>query len=334
MDRRTAPVASRPEERGNRVIWINPPVTIRRFTWHQVIQHGFATALWIVLAVTAALSGVLGPGWRALHVMCGLIGAIFLVYHLLSLVAIGVRRDVPPEKVAFFPVGWEWKRLLKESDPSDPTGKFAPEEKGDYLGILAWSLLLVVSGISLHWPGRLGVPGPAVLAWLRVVHAGFGAALSVHILLVHVPGRWVRSPDALRRAVFSGTVPLAVAEGRSGWIADLVASGTLVPVPEQAPAEGHRESVEVRRLLEEGNRLVQAGRTAEACAAFEEALRLFPDYSQARFNLAVARLKEGRADLAAEQFRLFIQTDPFNPMADKAKELLEGIGRAKGGGAR
>ncbi len=311
--------------------WINPPPTIRRFTWHQVVQHGFAMVVWVVGAGTAALSGISRPWWGAFHVTCGLIGAFFLIYHLLFLVAIGIRGDVPLEKVAFFPVGREWKRLLKGSDLSDPTGKFAPEEKGDYLAILAWSLLLVLSGLSLHWPGRLGVPGPAALAWLRVVHAGFGAALSVHVLLVHVPGRWIRSPGALRRAVFSGAVPLAVAEARSEWISDLVAAGRLVPVPEEAPAESHRESIQVRSLLEEGNRLVQADRIEEACAAFDEALRLFPDYSQARFNLAVARMREGRADLAAEQFRLFIESDPFNPMAGKAKELLEGIGRERGG---
>lgn len=73
----------------------------------------------------------------------------------------------------------------------------------------------------------------------------------------------------------------------------------------------------------------QKGLYAEACAAFEEALLLFPDYSQARFNLAVARMREGRSDLAAEQFRMFIQSDPFNPMASKAKELLETIVQGK-----
>lgn len=311
--------------------WINPPAAIRRFSWHQVAQHGTATVLWGVLAVTAALSGVFGPWWRTVHVTCGLIGAFFLVYHLISLVVIGARHDVSPEKVALFPVGWEWKRLRTGLDPSDPVGKFAPEEKGDYLAVLVWSLLLVVTGILLRWPGRVGVPGPAAYAWLRVAHAGFGGALSVHVLLVHVPGRWIRSPGALRRAIFSGSVPLAVAEGRSGWIADLVASGALVAVPAEAPQESHSESLQVRDLLEHGNMLVQRGRYGEASAAFEEALRLFPDYSQARFNLAVARMKEGRPDLAAGQLRLFIQSDPFNPMAGKAREMLESIDRGKGG---
>jgi tetratricopeptide (TPR) repeat protein len=314
--------------------WINPPGAIRRFTWHQVVQHGAAMVLWAALAVVAALSGIAGRGWLGLHATIGMAGAAFLLYHLFSLVALGARHDVSPEKVAFIPVGWEWKRLRAGPGPSDPTGKFAPEEKGDYLGILAWSVLVVVTGILLRWPGRLAIPGPGAYAWLRVAHAGCGAALSVHILLVHVPGRWLRSPAPLRTAVFSGSVPLEVAETRPGWIADLVASGALVPVPEAPPTESHRESLQVRDLLEEGNVLVQKGLYAEACAAFEEALRLFPDYSQARFNLAVARMRGGRSDLAAEQFRLFIQSDPFNPMASKAKELLDDIIGGKGGEIR
>ncbi len=264
----------------------------------------------------------------------GLTAAAFFVYHLFSLVAIGVRHDVSPEKVAFLPVGWEWKRLRRGPGPADPTGKYAPEEKGDYLAILAWSLLLAASGLLLRWPGRLGIPGVESYAWLRVAHAGFGAALSVHILCVHVPSRWLRAPAGLARAILSGGVPLESAGERAGWISDLVKAGTLVPVPDDAPQESHRESLQVRNLLDEGNRLAQQQRYAEACAAFEEALRLFPDYSQARFNLAVARMRAGQPDLAADQFRLFIERDPFNPMAGKARDLLESIARGKGEGSR
>ena len=42
-------------------------------------------------------------------------------------------------------------------------------------------------------------------------------------------------------------------------------------------------------------------------------------------------MKEGRNDLAEEQFRLFIASDPFNTMAIRAKELMDAIRQGSGG---
>ena len=78
----------------------------------------------------------------------------------------------------------------------------------------------------------------------------------------------------------------------------------------------------VRELLERGNRLAKEGKYENACAAFSEALRLLPGYSQARFNLAVALFRMGDSGAAREQLRIFIEMDPFNPMAEKAREML------------
>ena len=64
---------------------------------------------------------------------------------------------------------------------------------------------------------------------------------------------------------------------------------------------------------------------------FEDALILYPGYSQARFNLGVARWKSGKEDLAEEQFRMFIDMDPFNPMAEKARDMLGSLLRKKDG---
>lgn len=301
--------------------WMNPPEVIRRFTLHQIAQHWAAVFLGAILAVSAAASPFLQSGVAGdVHVHAGLAGAGFLLYHLLVVVGIGIRDDVPVEKVAFLPL----------SSPAD--GKYAPGERGDYFLILSWSLLLAVTGIVLRWPGRVGIPGPRAFYWLKVVHAGCGAAWIAHILAVHVPARWLRSPPSFRRAVIGGTVPLAEAVSREGWVADLVAAGILVPVPSETVSEDRRESLKVRDLLEEGNRLTRHGRYEDAAAAFEEAIRLYPEYSQARFNLGVARMRQGRMDLAAEQFRRFVETDPFNPMAEKARELLREAASDAGGG--
>lgn len=297
--------------------WINPPDSVRRFTVHQVAQHWIAAALGGVLVLTAGFSPFSGSGLAAeIHVVTGLIGAAFLLYHFAVLLSIAIRSDIPAEKVAFLPFA------------TVPDGKFTTGERWDYLLILGWSLCLAVSGIVLRWPGRLWIPGPRAFYWVKILHAGCGAAWVFHILAAHVPARWLRAPADFRRGIFTGTVPLAAVEGRPGWVSDLVAAGSLVPVPAETMPEEHRESLQVRDLLDEGNRLAREGKYDEAAAAFEQAIRLYPEYSQARFNLAVARMRQGRNDLAEEQFRMFIEVDPFNPMAGKARDLLQEIASA------
>ena len=78
------------------------------------------------------------------------------------------------------------------------------------------------------------------------------------------------------------------------------------PDPEATESAEDRESVEVQELLEQGNRFAREGKYDDACVSYEEALRLLPDYSQARFNLAVALLRDGRREEAREQLTIFI----------------------------
>jgi hypothetical protein len=294
--------------------WINPPEFVRRFTVHQIVQHWISIVLGGVLIVTAAASPFVTSGIPGeIHVVAGLAAAGFLVYHFFVLVGIEIREDVPVEKVAFIPY----------SRPVD--GKYAPWEKGDYFLILLWSVLLAATGVVLRWPGRLGVPGPHAYFWLKILHAGCGAAWVVHLFSVHVPARWLRSERTFRKAVFVGVVPLEDVLSRPGWISDLVAAGVLVPVPTETVSEERLESQKVRDRLEEGNMHAREGRFEEAAACFEEAIRLYPEYSQARYNLGIVRMRQGKTDLAASQFRRFLEMDPFNPMAERAKEMLKDL---------
>ena len=313
--------------------WMDPPAMIRRFTRVQIAQHWAATGFFAALLVSCALPGK-QSAMAQIHSEIGLACVVFLFLHIVTLIAIGIRHDVSPEKVAFLPTGWEWNHIRGRPISSPPTGKYAPEEKGDYLAILFWSVLLAGSGIFLRWPGTLGVPGPDAYGWLRVIHAGCGAALSIHVLLVHIPGRWFRSPPAFRWSMINGMVPREEAETRPGWVADLEAEGILIPIPREVTSKTDQESEQVRILLEKGNRLVQEEKFGDAARHFEEALNLFPEYSQARFNLGVARWKEGKHDLALDHFRLFIDMDPFNPMTERARNILDIITREKSEGGR
>lgn len=306
--------------------WIRPPETVRRFTLHQLLQHWIAGALWVLLAGSVLAAGAGMGGSRSIHAAAGIAALALLVYHAIVLAAIGIRYDQPAEKIAFLPWGGEWSALRRRKGSCADDGKYSPAEKGDYLAILVWSFLVAASGILLRWPSFFGVPGASSYEWIRTVHAGFGAALSVHIVAIHFPRRWWNAPSAFRRAILKGTVPLGEAESRGGWVRDLVERGVLVPIPAVAQSTEDRESVEVRELLERGNRFARENKYAEACLAYGEALRLFPDYSQARFNLAVALLRDARKGEAREQLTIFIEKDPFNPMVEKAREMLAGTG--------
>ena len=307
--------------------WIRPPETVRRFTPHQLLQHWIAGALWIVLAVSSLAAGAGFAGSRSFHTTAGYAGLLFLGYHGMVLTAIGIRFDLPAENMAFLPWGREWADLRRRKGIGAEAGKYSPAEKGDYLAILAWSILVAASGILLRWPSSTGVPGASAYDWVRTAHAGFGAALTIHLLVVHFPERWRNAPGDFRRAILTGAVPLGEAEKRKGWVRDLVARGILVPTPETVESAEERESVEVRELLERGNRLAREGKFGEACLSYGEALRLLPDYSQARFNLAVALLRDGRREEAREQLMIFLEKDPFNPMVEKAREMLDGTGK-------
>lgn len=307
--------------------WIRTPETVRRFTLHQLFQHWLAGVLWVVLAGSALAAGFGVGGSRPLHAATGTLGLFLLGYHSIVLAAIGVQFDLPAENVAFLPWGRDWSVLRGRKGSRADDGKYSPAEKGDYLAILSWSFLVAASGILLRWPSFFGVPNGSAYDWIRTAHAGFGAALTVHLLSIHLPQRWWNAPADLRRAILKGTVPFREAEKRGGWVRDLVARGVLVPIPEATESAEDRESVEVRELLERGNRFARDGKYGEACLSYGEALRLLPDYSQARFNLAVALQRDGRSEEAREQLTIFIEKDPFNPMVEKAREMLAGTGK-------
>ncbi|MHB8831847.1 MAG: tetratricopeptide repeat protein [Desulfobacteria bacterium] len=304
--------------------WIRPTETVRRFTPHQLLQHWVAGALCIVLAGSALAAGAGVGGSLRIHAAAGIACLFLLGYHAIVLAAIGIRFDLPAENVAFLPWGRDWSALRRRKGSLEDDGKYSPAEKGDYMAILAWSLLAAASGVLLRWPSFFGVPGSPAYDWIRTAHAGFGAALTVHLLSIHLPRRWWNAPVDFRRAILVGTVPLREAEKREGWVRDLVARGVLVPTPEATGSAEDRESVKVRELLERGNRFAREGKYGEACGSYAEALDLLPDYSQARFNLAVALLRDGRSGEAREQLTIFIEKDPFNPMAARAREMLDG----------
>jgi tetratricopeptide (TPR) repeat protein len=64
----------------------------------------------------------------------------------------------------------------------------------------------------------------------------------------------------------------------------------------------------------------QVGRNAEATAQFEITLKLRPDFSAARFNLANSQIKAGMLEAAIENLRQVVAANPADPLPRKRLE--------------
>ena len=69
---------------------------------------------------------------------------------------------------------------------------------------------------------------------------------------------------------------------------------------------------EARNML--GAALQRVGRTSEAIVEFEIALKLRPDFTAARFNLANSQIKAGKLDEAIENLRIVVAANPSDPL--------------------
>jgi Tetratricopeptide repeat len=72
---------------------------------------------------------------------------------------------------------------------------------------------------------------------------------------------------------------------------------------------------EARNML--GLALQSVGRNAEALAEFEIALKLRPEYTAARFNLASSQIKAGKLDEAIANLRQVVAANPGDPLPQR-----------------
>jgi len=205
-----------------------------------------------------------------------------------------------------------------------PVGRFSYRERVPYCAfLLALPLLGGTGWLVGHPQAAVGLLGGSGLLGAAQAHSAVGALLLPlvlwHLYFAHF------QPGTLfwNGAWLTGRSPwFRVARVRPEWAAEL--RGDLDPM-----GKGEPEAPSVEALLEMGNVAAREGRHPEAEAAFLEALRLYPGYSQALFNLGIVRRRSGDGAGAIEALTRFLEQDPFSPVASKARELL----RELGGGA-
>jgi tetratricopeptide (TPR) repeat protein len=80
-----------------------------------------------------------------------------------------------------------------------------------------------------------------------------------------------------------------------------------------------------RKNLDRGNAALAAGKTAEAEAAFQEAIRAYPDFDQAYNNLGVAMMRSGDEAGGKAAFEKAVQINPHfaRALSNLAKIALE-----------
>ena len=76
-------------------------------------------------------------------------------------------------------------------------------------------------------------------------------------------------------------------------------------------ASGTREKAEVQEELEKGNRFALEERYVEALFHYRRALELYPDYSQARYNMARVLARMGEREMARDGYQRLSRRRPF-----------------------
>lgn len=207
-------------------------------------------------------------------------------------------------------------------------GRYGYRERLPYFVQLIALPVLVLTGFTLASPALpASVLGPGSLMILTEVHftAGYiaAAAFMLHLFFsLFTPGALFFNASFL-----TGKASWARVERmRPAW------AGELMDEFVTREEEQGEKPQSVFELLERGNAEAKAGDLNEARATYEEALELFPGYSQALFNLAVVLIKLDDKGAAAERLRQYLKQDAFGPAAGKASQLLEELGELGEGG--
>lgn len=318
-----------------------------RLNLNQRAQHGL-----LVLTIGGALATGLilgrpfGAGASAIHtwhVLAGW-GAIGLLgYHLLYL---AVRGYVESRGWASFPLRWGGgdfetalagvRYLLGGAAAPPEADEYRPSQKALYWWTLTAVALLGASGGGLGFWGRFG--SLPLLPLLAALHRGCALLLIVTILwhlygVLIWEGRWWPEWSWITGALTAEKARLKVPGAWRRHLGEESArtdAGAGAAPEEKARERQSQEKAQVQEELEKGNRFALEERYVEALYHYRRALELYPDYSQARYNMARVLARMGEREMAREAYQQFLAADPFHTLARKAQEAIRELD-AKGG---
>jgi len=322
--------------------------TLPRMSLHQRLQHG-------VLVLTAL--GALGTGYvisgspvparvdfdlcYRIHQWSGTAALTLIGYHAVYLF---VRGYIEGRSWSTFPLGWakgDWTNLRRQAgyvlgggDERPEADLFRPSQKALYwgTGLLLAGLSLTGVGVGLweHFTSYNFLPAVGLLAQL---HRGL-ALLLLAVTLWHLYGvlTWEgRFMPQWTWITGSMSEELAAAKVAGHYRAHRVqeeerlASISKKTDEDEEEIERHLEKETVEEELKAGNMLAKEEKYVDALFHYRRALERYPGYSQARYNMAIVLRKMGERAMAVENFRQFVEDDPFHPLARSARESIAEI---------
>jgi tetratricopeptide (TPR) repeat protein len=310
-----------------------------RMNLNQRVQHGL-----LILTIGGALASglVLGRPFgagssplRAWHFLSGL-GAIGLLgYHLLYL---AVRGYVESRGWAGFPLRWSdgdfeavlarVRFLLGAAVAPPEADEYRPSQKALYWWTLGALAFLGATGIAVGFWSRFS--SLSLLPQLAALHRGCAHLLLVSILwhlygVLTWEGRWWPEWSWVFGSLAAEKASVKVTGAWRRHLREESAradAGAGTTPEEKARERQSQEKVQVQEELEKGNRFALEERYVEALYHYRRALELYPDYSQARYNMARVLARMGEREMAREAYQQFLAADPFHNLAGKAQEAI------------
>ncbi len=221
---------------------------------------------------------------------------------------------------------------MRSPPPEDD--EYRPSQKALYWWTLAALALLGATGIVVGFWGRFG--SLSLLPQLAALHRGCALLLLVSILwhlygVLTWEGRWWPEWSWITGELATEKAKLKFPGAWGRHLSEESARADAEATPEEKARERQsQEKVQVEEELEKGNRFALEERYVEALYHYRRALELYPDYSQARYNMARVLARMGEREMAREAYQQFIAADPFHSLARKAQEAIRDLDAGAG----
>ncbi|MFC1856383.1 tetratricopeptide repeat protein, partial [Thermodesulfobacteriota bacterium] len=214
-------------------------------------------------------------------------------------------------------------------------GTFTTFQKIDYFFSFICLIILALTGLLLIFPvASAAFISSSGLHVSLSIHSSFAILFSVFILISHMFNTHLH-PDKLYFNTLWLTGTLNEEEMKKHHILTynkIVKQDTDLVEKYEKIAEEKSQEVKVKKeqkmledYLKEGNAFAQSGEYGQAVEKYQEAIVIYPNYSQAKFNLGVVYKKNDQLKEAYSAFKEFVDMDPFNEMAERAKKSMKEI---------